>query len=436
MKNEQFINAELNWITNVIVTRLKLYFKENTETNDINYIVPPSIEKGQGAYSEFILRNGLKFEDRIYLALAIIPQLKPQLLDCFNVKNSNTDQRFVEFGCIEKENGRGILPTLDTVLFLLAGDNVEIRIQYLRYFTQHKLFKGSLFLNTEAIVPSLELMETIVYERSFMPDFSTTFPAHRITTNRSWEDLILDKNTMTQINDIKLWVSNGEKLLNEWNLNGKIKRGYRTLFYGLPGTGKTFTASLLGKSTGKEVYCVDLSMVISKYIGETEKNLSHVFEVAEGKDLILFFDEADALFGKRTNIKDSHDRYANQEVAYLLQRIEDYPGLVILSTNQKNNIDEAFARRFQSIIRFSMPSAEERERLWKETFSEKCTFEDKLSINEIAQKYEMAGGSILNVVHYSSLMAFSRNETCIKKEDVIEGIRREFRKEGKVFDCT
>ena len=126
------------------------------------------------------------------------------------------------------------------------------------------------------------------------------------------------------------------------------------LFSGAPGTGKKTLASLIGQQSGKEVYRIDLSMVVSKYIGETEKNLSKVFDAAEHKNWILFFDEADALFGKRTNVRDAHDKYANQEVAYLLQRIENYNGLVILATNMKSNIDEAFTRRFQTIINFPL----------------------------------------------------------------------------------
>ena len=128
----------------------------------------------------------------------------------------------------------------------------------------------------------------------------------------------------------------------------RVKPGYRALFHGPPGTGKTLTATLLGKHTGRPVFRIDLSRVVSKYIGETEKNLSRLFDKAEHKDWILFFDEADALFGKRTEIRDAHDKYANQEVAYLLQRIESYAGLVILATNQRGNIDEAFLRRFQA----------------------------------------------------------------------------------------
>jgi len=143
-------------------------------------------------------------------------------------------------------------------------------------------------------------------------------------------------------------------LINRESTEKKLKPGYRTLFYGPQGSGKKLTAVLIGKEFDKPVYKIDLSNLVSKYIGETEKNLRIIFDSAEGKEWILFFDEADALFGERTGVKDAHDRYSNQEVSYLLQRIEDYNGLVILATNMKNNIDEAFIRRFNLIIRFPL----------------------------------------------------------------------------------
>ena len=233
--------------------------------------------------------------------------------------------------------------------------------------------------------------------------------------------------------EFQMWVKYGERIREEWQLSSRIKPGFRALFYGPSGCGKTFTATLLGKEVGKQVFCIDLSMVVSKYIGETEKNLAKVFELAENKDWILFFDEADALFGKRTNVKDSHDRYANQEVAYLLQRVEDYKGLVILSTNLKSNIDEAFARRFQIMVRFNMPNAQERERLWISSFSPLCKLEETIDIKQIAENYELAGGSIINVVQYCSISAMSREENIIRKADLLEGIRNEFSKVGKTI---
>jgi SpoVK/Ycf46/Vps4 family AAA+-type ATPase len=170
-----------------------------------------------------------------------------------------------------------------------------------------------------------------------------------------WDDLVLHPATLAQIRDIQNWVTHNVQVMGEWGLGRRVKPGYRALFYGPPGTGKTLTATLLGKHTGRSVFRTDLSRVVSKYIGETEQNLARLFDRAESKDWILFFDEADALFGKRTEIRDAHDKYANQQAAYLLQRIETFDGLVILATNQRNNIDEAFMRRFQSVIHFPMP---------------------------------------------------------------------------------
>ena len=152
--------------------------------------------------------------------------------------------------------------------------------------------------------------------------------------------------------------------MNDWGLGRRLRHGHRSLFYGPPGTGRTMTTCLLGQRLGRDVFRIALSAVVSKYIGETEKNLEGLFGRAENMNCILFFDEADAPFGKRTNVSDAHDRYANQEVAYLLQRVEDYDGLVILASNYSSNIDEAFMRRFQAVVHFPMPTQTERKRLW------------------------------------------------------------------------
>jgi len=242
---------------------------------------------------------------------------------------------------------------------------------------------------------------------------------------------VLDEITRNEVEEIKDWISYGDTLLNDWVLSRNIKPGYRALFYGPPGTGKTLTASLLGKTTGLDVYRVDLSMVVSKYIGETEKNLSNVFDQAENKNWILFFDEADALFGRRTQTSSSNDRYANQEVSYLLQRIEDFPGIIILATNLKANLDDAFSRRFQAMIHFGLPDAEQRLRLWKQAFSAEVKFEDKVDLEDIAQKYELAGGAIVNVVRYACLKAVKRENSVLLYNDILTGLRRELGKDGK-----
>jgi SpoVK/Ycf46/Vps4 family AAA+-type ATPase len=173
--------------------------------------------------------------------------------------------------------------------------------------------------------------------------------------------------------------------------------------------------------------------MVSKYIGETEKNLSRVFDRAENKEWILFFDEADALFGNRTSTKDAHDRYANQQVSYLLQRIEDHDGLVILASNLKNNIDNAFLRRLHSLIHFPMPGKDQRFELWRKGFSDSVVMEDKIDLQSLAEEYELSGGTIINIVQHSSLKALGRDSTTIKMGDLMQGIKREYHKNRRTI---
>ena len=444
--NSCFIARELDWLGEIIITRLKLHFKQPAGYNSVEDIPTPDINNDSPAYYEkFILENKLTVIDRICLILSFVPMLKPQLFDCFGIKNSDTGQRFVEFGCVQDKHSLVSIPTFETLLFVLAGNQVSLKLSYIKYFEGHFLFSKKLIIRdnlseherfcTQPLIPSPSLVSKLLKEeKEYLPAFSGNFPARRLTTSMEWDDLVLAPDVMQQVDEIRLWTKYGVRMLEEWELSRKMKPGYKALFYGPPGTGKTLTASLLGKYTGKEVYCIDLSMVVSKYIGETEKNLARIFDVAENKEWILFFDEGDALFGKRTQVKDAHDRYANQEVSYLLQKVEDYSGLVVLSTNIKTNIDEAFTRRFQSIIRFPMPNAELREQLWRNTFSPKTTLERSIDLTQTARQYEMPGGSILNVVRYCSLMAMQRGTNAILKSDMEEGIKKEMRKEGKIMN--
>lgn len=258
------------------------------------------------------------------------------------------------------------------------------------------------------------------------------FPAEYIETEMDWDDLVLHPNTSRQIQEIENWINYNDILLQDWGLRKKIKPGYRALFYGPPGTGKTLTATLLGKQTDKDVFRIDLSRIVSKYIGETEKNLSRLFDKAENKNWILFFDEADALFGKRTDIRDAHDKYANQEVAYLLQRIESYNGLVILASNQRANIDDAFVRRFQTIIHFPMPRAEERVEIWRKTFPSQIKITDDIDWQYLATRYELTGAGILNVIHYCAVELLASQAETLELKQLEFAIQREFIKEGKI----
>ena len=438
--NIAFVEKQVEWLANVIDTRLKLYFGHDASYASVEDVADEENEW----YGNFFQKQSLSFADKVLLWLSMAPVLKPQLLDFFYVKNQDIDNRFSEFGAFKAAQLNGLLPTMDTLLFILSGDDLQKRIFYLNHFNRtHFLFASNLVqlespsavepFTASAIVASNDLIELILRGKEYAPEFSHAFPAKKLSTEQNWEDLVLEKKTLTQIEEIKTWIEVGNDMLDEFGLRGKIKPGYRSLFFGPPGTGKTFTAALLGKYTGYDVYRIDLSLIISKYIGETEKNLTKIFDRAEHKKGILFFDEADALFGKRTQVKDSHDRYANQEVSFLLQRVEDYSGLVILATNLKSNIDEAFARRFQSIIDFHMPSMKERLKIWQKTFSPKTNFAADVDLTAISADFEISGGSITNVVRYCSLLAMKRANRIIYKADIMEGIRKEFLKEGRTI---
>jgi SpoVK/Ycf46/Vps4 family AAA+-type ATPase len=215
-------------------------------------------------------------------------------------------------------------------------------------------------------------------------------------------------------------------------LQRKIKPGYRALFHGPSGAGKTLVATLLGQEFNTPVYRIDLSQVVSKYIGETEKNLEKIFMKAERRNWILFFDEADALFGKRSNVQSAHDKYANQEVSYLLQRVEDFPGLVILASNFKSNIDNAFLRRFNAIIDFPLPGPAERYELWQKAMPSTLPTMPDVDLKMLADKYELTGSAINHVVHYAALQMHAQKQDAITTAFLEQGILKELRKEDKL----
>lgn len=442
--NAAVLENEIEWFNKILNARMQIYFGQKFDVKDISEIEPPELKEDESAYGNFAAHYRLTVAERIIFILALVANIKPQLLDIFLIENKNTGNSFTEFGGKKDPESGRFIPTYETALFILAGDNLEKRFSYYHlfdpehYFTKHNIFSTKNSSRNEyhfdtPLSLSSEIIDLITTGRVRKPTFGLGFPAKLIETELEWNNLVLEPYTLEQIQEIKTWIEYGHVMLNGMGLSKKIKPGFRSLFYGPPGTGKTFTASLLGKVTGLDVYRIDLSMVVSKYIGETEKNLENIFQQAEYKNWILFFDEADALFGKRTSISDAHDRFANQEVSYLLQRVEDYPGVVILASNMRTNLDEAFTRRFQSIIYFPVPKTNERLKIWSNAFSEKSRLDEKINLAEIAAKYELTGGSIMNVVRFATLMSLKKETDIIFADDLIEGIRKEFQKEGKKF---
>ncbi len=443
--NAEVIANELVWLSIVLQTRLELHFNQETPYQSIQELTPPDITDKEGVYAVFIQKHKLKVAERLLLILALVPHIQPELLDILLTKNKDYDRRYSEFGGLLLEGHLGLIPTAETAMFLIAGDELQKRLQYHTLITQDfvAIRKGIISLSrTKGNSPLLssiwmianEYVEYLLTGKPYQAKYSPDFPAQRIHTKLSWEDLIVSRSTTHSLQEIRDWVTYGHTVLEELELGKRLKPGYKSLFFGPPGTGKSMAAALLGKSTDRQVYRIDLSMTVSKYIGETEKNLAKVFDQAQQHDWILFFDEADSLFGQRTQVSSANDRYGNQEIGYLLQRIEDFPGVVILASNLKDNIDDAFTRRFQSMIEFTMPGVEERYQLWKQSFAKKLPLDENSDLWHIAENYEISGGLMMNIIRKCTLQAVTNKEKTITQQSLETAIRQELQKEGIILN--
>jgi len=259
--------------------------------------------------------------------------------------------------------------------------------------------------------------------------------ARRIVPKHRLSDIVLPDEQRTQLEEVCQQSAHRHVVLGQWGFGRKVSlgKGLNVLFSGPPGTGKTMAAEGLANELQLELYKIDLSQVVSKYIGETEKNLDQVFRAAQSSNAILFFDEADALFGKRSEVSDAHDRYANIEVAYLLQKMEEYEGISILATNLKKNLDEAFVRRIQFIVDFPFPDAQFRRRLWRGMFPAEAPRDASIDLDLLAARFPLAGGNIQNVVINASYLAAS-NGGLINMKHLMRATRSELKKLGRVIN--
>ncbi|MBA3460820.1 MAG: ATP-binding protein [Deltaproteobacteria bacterium] len=257
--------------------------------------------------------------------------------------------------------------------------------------------------------------------------------ATRIDWRQTWEDLVLPEDQFEQILELVARVRHRAMVLDTWGFGAKIGKGHgvTALFSGPPGTGKTMVAGLVAKELGLDLYQVDLSKIVSKYIGETEKQLASLFDAAEAGHAILLFDEADSLFAKRTEVKSSNDRYANLEVNFLLQRMETFTGISLLTTNHETALDDAFRRRIAMHVRFPMPEETQREQLWRAMLPEKAPVTGPLELRKLAREFEMSGGYIKNAVLRAAYLAADEG-SAIGNKHLSRSARAEYEAMGKV----
>jgi SpoVK/Ycf46/Vps4 family AAA+-type ATPase len=259
--------------------------------------------------------------------------------------------------------------------------------------------------------------------------------AARIQPSRTWDDLVLDDERSSQVREIAIRARHRDVVFGGWGFDPKPSSGIVALFAGPSGTGKTLAAEIIAGDLGVDLYKIDLANLVSKYIGETEKNLARIFETAEASNVVLFFDEADALLGKRSDVSDAHDRYANIEVAYLLQRLERYEGVAVMATNLVRNIDDAFLRRLHVIVEFPMPEAPERRRIWARCLPAGAPLAADLDLDLLGREIEVSGGTIRNAALAAAFLAADAG-TPITMDFMVTALRRELQKMGRLASAA
>lgn len=439
--NAHAITQELKWFQQLLMLRGKITFEQSASESEMARLVPPSLANQNSPYAQLIDKHQMDAQERLVLILALIPHIKPALLDMLHLKNELYDIPFTEFGGVRYDKHKGYLPTGETAVFLLAGADLEKRFALMPLFEKEHFFHQERILglaSSSSHEPQLyglvrisqEYLSLLTTGKVSKPDVDPLFPAKRIETTQEWDDLVVSDVLLNGLEEIKNYTRYGKLLKSDYQFGKKIKPGFRVLFTGPPGTGKTLTATLLGKSCRMDVYHFDLSMV-STYIGETEKNISRIFDRAEKEDWILFFDGADDLFGKRTAIKDARDGSTDQAMSFILRCMDDFDGLIIVRSNSKKNVKEAFFRRFQLVLDFEIPHADQRYDIWQKSKTPEFEYEEAINLKFLAKHYELTPASINNVLHYSMLKCMGRGDNVIKLSDIEAGLKIEQRKEGK-----
>ncbi|BDD01319.1 ATP-binding protein [Persicobacter psychrovividus] len=416
-----FLTEELNWLSKCLSDS---GLSHAAELSNLSMTEAPEI-RGQGVYAHFVSEHLLSDAERLVLILALAPHLQPKLLETYGV---DAVQRQL-FKLVQSATKNVFLPTGETAIHLIAGSDLSKRLEVYRYFDADHVFsrkgvltlqknEGSSSMDAELLI-NADYVDAFLFNSYRKPKYSKEFPAHLLQTQMEWEDLVLNPITQEKIQEMKDAIHFYQTLAQEWGLGKHLKKGYRAVFYGPSGTGKSLTASLLGKSMGRDVYRVDLSAIISKYIGETEENIARLLRKSEDKGYILFFDEGDALFGSRAkDAQNSNDQHHNQLIGYLLQAIENFDGIIILATNLKANLDEAFSRRFQSSIYFGVPKPEQGLQLWKSLWPEKLKMGPTLNFQSLVVAKPFTAAMIVQIIQTLALQAIRKQEFTVGMADI------------------
>jgi hypothetical protein len=439
---DYYFDRCFEWLKNVFRYRMSGKVVEPFKQVITILPLPARSDSENSVFYSVVNESELNEAEQLVLLLSLSPFYIQNYLNeiCGKGENDISEKIFFTKSLVSKN----MHPTLDTAMFLLGGNTVLEKQKFYYVFNRDStLYKDDLIeppnpafgepFTRANLIPSQSILSRILSGELKGPEFSHDFPATQITSKYEWDDLIIDYETRLQLEEIKEWLEYENICQKEGVDMDKFKRGFKCLFHGPPGTGKTLAASLIGKLTGHKVYRIDLSSVVSKYIGETEKNLAKIFDRAAHGNWILFFDEADALFGKRSSTQNAHDRYANQEVSYLLQRFESYEGVSILASNFKENIDTAFYRRFHSIVSFKRPSNEERLSLWRKHLPKDFEFATDINLEDIANTVKLTGAGIYNVMRRSCMKAVLNQSRIVSGKDMYDSVKLEMAKENKTL---
>ncbi len=442
--NSQALDQEIQWFQRVLETRLQLHFGKESQFEDILDISPPPITDSESTWAKFLDRYKPDVSERLAILLGLIPHIQPQILDIFFAKNAQFDRVFSEFGGKNNQQSGGFMPTGETLLFLLGGSQTEARVNALQLFQSDHFFAKDQILtlsdSTESgyplksrLVLSTEWVNILLLGEDVMPVFTPKFPLREMERDLEETDLVLETETRRQIDDIRLWIEHRNTLREEWGMKGVIKTAYSVLFHGINGSGKKTAAVLLGKLTGQKVYEVEPSLLQSSHIDESVARIASLFRSASLQNGILYFDEADALFGKRTNLQPKNTDSFNQQLgALLLTHLEGFAGVVIFATESVEDLDERILRRFHKLIRFAILSVSQRLQLWQQNIPEKATLADDVNLAKLAQDFELNAGSIVNVISDAALQALASGTDEITLMSLRRGIRKELVKMGKI----